>query len=366
MAKKNYTLSDILGAPMTRSEALTFIKDQTDGHTIQTFNLMKDAYREKLIRFIMGKNGLAITYDPVFRRVIMPSDTTNRLEDLLSAILGEPATVEQILPREGSQITETGSLVIADIIARLQNGSMVNVEMQKAGYDFPGERCSCYTSDMIMRQYNYLKNSNSNFSYKDMKSVYLIIFMETSPALFHTTKQYVHKKCTEFDTGIKLNLLDNITFISLDTFKDEVHNINTKRDAWLKFLTEDDPDEIVNFVNQYPEFLPCYKDLIAFRQNPKELINMFSDALKEMDKNTERYMVEELNKKVKELNEELNSTASINDVLATQNNVLATQNDTLAAQNDTLTAQNDALHTQNDSMAKRIAELEALLHESQS
>ena len=65
---------------------------------------------------------------------------------------------------------------------------------------------------------------------------------------------------------------------------------------------------------------------------------MFSDALKEMDKNTELYMVEELNKKVKELNEELNSTASMN----------------------------DALITQNDSMAKRIAELEALLHESQS
>ena len=129
-----------------------------------------------------------------------------------------------------------------------------------------------------------------------------------------------------------------ITFISLDTFKDEVHNINTNRDAWLKFLTEDDPDEIVTFVNQYPEFLPCYKDLIAFRQNPKELINMFSYALKEMDKNSERYMVEELNKKVKELNEELNSTASMN----------------------------DALITQNDSMAKRIAELEALLHESQS
>ena len=71
------------------------------------------------------------------------------------------------------------------------------------------------------------------------------------------------------------------TFISLDAFKDEVHNINTKRDAWLKFLAEDDPDEIVTFVNQYPEFLLYYKDLIAFRQNPKALINMFSDALKE-------------------------------------------------------------------------------------
>ena len=58
---------------------------------------------------------------------------------------------------------------------------------------------------------------------------------------------------------------------------------------------------------------------------------MFSDALKEMDKNTERYMVDELNKKVKELNEELSNTASVNDALT-----------------------------------KRIAELEAQLHESQA
>lgn len=140
---------------------------------------------------------------------------------------------------------------------------------------------------MIMRQYNRLKNSKSDFSYKDMRPVYLIIFMETRPALFHTTRHYIHKKHSEFDTGIRLNLLDNITFISLDTFKDEVHNVNTRREAWLKFLTEDDPDEILKFVNQYPEFLPCYKDLIAFRQNPKELISMFSDALREMDRNTE-------------------------------------------------------------------------------
>lgn len=176
MANKNYTLSDILGAPISKHEALTLIKQNTDSDTFRAFNLMDDAYREKLLRFIMGKNGLAITYNPVF----------------------------------------------------------------------------------------------------------LIVFMEKSPAIFHETDQYMHQKHTLFDTGIKLNLLDNITFISLDTFKSVVHNINTKREAWLKFLTEDDPDEIVKFVNQYPEFLPCYHDLIAFRQNPKEMINMFSYALREL------------------------------------------------------------------------------------
>lgn len=325
MAKKNYTLPDILGDPMTKAEALSFIKNETDSESFQIFNLMKDAYRERLLKFIMVKNGLSITYDPVFKRVLMPGDTTNRLEDLLSSIIGEPIQVELILPHEGSLIAETGSLVIADIIVRLQDRTMVNVEMQKSGYAFPGERCSCYTSDMIMRQYNLLKNSKSDFSYKDMRPVYLIIFMETSPALFHTTRHYIHKKHSEFDTGIKLNLLDNITFISLDTFKDEVHNVNTRREAWLKFLTEDDPDEILKFVNQYPEFLPCYKDLIAFRQNPKELISMFSDALREMDRNTEKYMVEELNQQVRELKDDVSNLTAVRDTLTAQNDTLANQ-----------------------------------------
>ena len=180
----------------------------------------------------------------------------------------------------------------------------MNVEIQKIGYNFPGERASCYTADMIMRQYNYLKSRNQNFTYRDMKPVYLIVFMEHSPALFKTTDQYIHKKCSYFNTDIKLNLLENIIFISLDTFHDLVQNINTTQDAWLEFLTEDNPEKIVRFVNQFPEFLPCYQDLISFRKKPEELIHMFSDALRELDKNTERYMVEELNKEVADLKEE--------------------------------------------------------------
>ena len=113
--------------------------------------------------------------------------------------------------------------------------------------------------------------------------------------------------CSYFNTDIKLNLLENIIFISLDTFRSVVHNITTRQEAWLKFLTEDNPEKIVRFVNQYPEFLPYYQDIITFRKKPEELIHMFSDALREMDRNTERYMVEELNKQVEDLKTELNT-----------------------------------------------------------
>lgn len=88
--------------------------------------------------------------------------------------------------------------------------------------------------------------------------------------------------------------------ISLDPFRSVVQNIDTEQKAWLSFLTADDPDEIVQLVNAYPEFLPCYRDIISFRRRPKELITTFSDALREMDCNTKVYMVEQLAKEVQE------------------------------------------------------------------
>ena len=72
---------------------------------------------------------------------------------------------------------------------------------------------------------------------------------------------------------------------------------------------------MVQFVNQYPEFLPYYQEIITFRKKPEELIHMFSDALREMDRNTERYMVEELNKQVEDLKTELNTRIAEKDAL---------------------------------------------------
>ncbi|MDE7022142.1 MAG: hypothetical protein K2P23_14765, partial [Lachnospiraceae bacterium] len=43
-------------------------------------------------------------------------------------------------------------------------------------------------------------------------------------------------------------------------------------------------------------FLPIYQEIADFAQNPKELMNMFSEALRIMDHNLERMMVEEIRK----------------------------------------------------------------------
>ncbi|MGN0345955.1 MAG: hypothetical protein ACI4DU_01590, partial [Lachnospiraceae bacterium] len=50
-----------------------------------------------------------------------------RLESLLEVLIGQHVTIRQVLPNDGERLAEHGSLVIMDIIAELEDGSIVDV-----------------------------------------------------------------------------------------------------------------------------------------------------------------------------------------------------------------------------------------------
>jgi hypothetical protein len=182
-----------------------------------------------------------------------------------------------------------------DIIVKLEDDSFVTVEMQKVGYDFPGERTSCYAADMIMRQYDTLREKDKdNFSYRNMKPVHIIVLIESSTLEFKkASPHYIHHREVSYDSGIHVPELSEVVYISLDTFQAVVQNkIETTLDAWLTLLSARDVETVLNLVEKFPEFLAIYQELAYFRKQPKELISMFSDALAIMDRNTEAYMVE--------------------------------------------------------------------------
>ncbi len=54
------------------------------------------------------------------------------------------------------RIADETSLLITDIVVELEDGSIANVEMQKIGYLFPGQRCACYSADLLLRQYKWV------------------------------------------------------------------------------------------------------------------------------------------------------------------------------------------------------------------
>ena len=97
-----------------------------------------------------------------------------------------------------------------------------------------------------------------------------------------------------------LDILANYTYISLDTFRNVRQNIGSYLDAWFTFLSSDAPADIVHLTESYPEFKEYYHDIALFRTNPRELMNMYSEALQQMDRNTANYMIEEVQKELED------------------------------------------------------------------
>ena len=89
-------------------------------------------------------------------------------------------------------------------------------------------------SDLMMRQYNRVKSERKDkFSFKDMKSVYLIVIMEhSSKSLKKVAPNYIHRSIQTFDSGAEVKCLTNYIYISLDTFRSVSQNINSYLDAW--------------------------------------------------------------------------------------------------------------------------------------
>ena len=168
--------------------------------------------------------------------------------------------------------------------------------MQRIGYDFPVERCFCYAADLLVRQYDMIrKEKGKKFSYRNLRPVYVIVLMEKSPEKFRQhPDRYINRSRFSFGSGLSLPALMNFIYIPLDIFRAMPHNKLKELDAWLYFLSSDDPKDMQHVVQKYPFFRELYQDIIRFRYQPKEVISMYSEALAIMDKNTVEYMIDEM------------------------------------------------------------------------
>ena len=239
-----------------------------------------------------------------------------------------------------------------------QQNSLANVEVQKIGYSFPGQRSACYSSDLLLRQYKRVKGEKKKaFSYKDIKSVYTIVFFETSIKEFHEYPQnYIHKFKQQSDTGLELELLQKYVFIPLDIFRTIYHNDGksngknsanrrwNKTEAWLTFLSTDEPEIIIELIRQYPEFKEMYEEIYVMCQNVEKVMEMFSKELIQLDRNTVQYMIDEMQ-----------------DTIDIQKETIDTQKVELEAKQETINTQKEELETarcQLQEMAEKLRQLE--------
>ena len=208
---------DVFGPRSTREEVLAEIK--TGEALFNLFDKLSWELKEEFVSFCMGVRGMHITYDPMFKFIFDPELKPERLEEFLSLCLKETVRILQVIPNESKRLTEESSLLVMDILVRLASGALVNVEIQRVGYLFPGARCACYSSDLIMRQYSQVREnkrqSGQRFSYQDIKRVYTIVLIQQSPSEFHRfPDQYLHYSRQTFNTGLELDLLQEYLLIA--------------------------------------------------------------------------------------------------------------------------------------------------------
>ena len=296
---------------MIRTEGEVLKELRENKRLWETFCGWEEKYQKEYLDICTGVKGVKLLYDTYFKAIMNPDTRPERLNDFLSEILGKKIKILKVLPNESAKIAAESSLLIMDIVVQFEDGSIANVEVQKVGYLFSGQRSACYSSDLLLRQYKRVRlELGKSFTYKEIKKVYTIVLFEKSNAAFtkFSKEQYIHRFEQKSDTGVEMDLLQEYTFICLDIFNNTIHNegrkIESRLEEWLVFLSQDDPDMIINLLNCNPEFKKIYDEVYTICLNMERMMSMFSKELEILDRNTVKLMVDEMIEEYTKMTEE--------------------------------------------------------------
>ena len=304
-------LKDYFPLIRERKEVLEDIDASVGLRTI--FYSWEQEQREEFLDFCTGVKGVKILYDSFFKEIMNPEYAPGRLNQFLSLLIGEKVTIKQVIPNDSTRIAAEGSLLITDIVVEFEDGALADIEIQKIGYAFPGERSACYSADLLLRQYKRVREKQRGqkvkFSYKNIKNVYTIVIFEKSPMEIRMLEnRYIHKSFWGFDTGLKMNLLQNFIFIALDIFRKNMENktVENELDAWLMFFASEEPERIIELIESYPGFREIYRDIYEICLNMEKVMGMYSKELQELDRNTVQYMIDEMQETIDAQKQALN------------------------------------------------------------
>ena len=292
--------------PMIQTKEAIMEKIENDKHLKSMFEEWGEKHQQEFLDFCTGVRGVKPMYDFISKEVLNPETVPERIDELLSLLLKQEVHIIEVLPGDSTRIADESSLVIMDIVVQLKDGSIANLEIQKIGYKFPGERSACYSADLLLRQYKRVRSKRKEkFVYKDIKQVYTIVLFEKSPSAFYQFPDtYLHYFKQKSDTGLKIGLLQKYLFVPLDIFREIQHNkhirIENRLEAWLAFFCMDEPEAIISIIEKYPDFKAIYEQIYDICRNIEEVMGMFSKELRELDRNTVQLMIDEMQEELKQ------------------------------------------------------------------
>lgn len=117
-----------------------------------------------------------------------------------------------------------------------------------------------------------------------------------------------------------------------------------------------EPERIVELITRYPKFRAMYEDIYEMCLNMERVMSMFSKELKELDHNTVRYMIDEIQSELDQAKEELEEKRS---ELSQRRNQLEETKEELEVKKEELKEKKEELRQKDDLIRKLKEELEA-------
>ena len=214
-----------------REELLKELQKKRELSTM--FHKWEQRHQEEFLDFCTGVRGIKLMYDGFFKEIFNPEYVPERLEEVLSLLLKMKVRIYKVLPNDSTRLADESSLLITDIIVELEDGSLVNIEVQKIGYHFPGQRSACYSADMLLRQYKRIRGIKKNLTIAILKMYISSYFLKKVHQNFDNTRKniftiFLSNQIQDW----KWNCFKNFSLFHL-TFFMKINKIKLSKISWM-------------------------------------------------------------------------------------------------------------------------------------
>lgn len=168
--------------------------------------------------------------DIMFKAFFSKEQNEDFLKDLLTAILGEKIHIKKVIhDARLEQLAREQKYGVLDLDVELEDGKIINVEMQLKNYDNIEERTTFYASKKITEQFG------PGTKYKEIKKVIIIAILDYS---FLNVPEYVTRTVRVAEKHREYEINNNVEYYYIELEKFRKQNIDMKKpiNQWLAFL----------------------------------------------------------------------------------------------------------------------------------
>ena len=182
------------------------------------------------------------------------SRNENYLKSFLSAILGRQIKIKKVIhDARLEQLTKEMKYGILDLEVELEDGEIVNVEMQLKNNKNIEKRTTFYASKKIVEQLE------PNGNYEDLKRVIVIAILDYN---LTNLKEYITEtiRVVSNHKEYELNNIVKYYYIELEKFRKQNPNMQDERNQWLAFIDMERGDLLEMAKKENKEIKDAVKD----------------------------------------------------------------------------------------------------------